>query len=106
MRRPLQLAALLVLLGSSCSKVSGPSDTVRQGVWGGDGIQMTVTATGASIDYGCDAGTVDEPLTFDLNGRSPFRAPMRSGVGVPGKQAILHRSCTRRATRERATAGG
>jgi len=83
MRRPLQLAALLVLLGSSCSKVSGPSDTVRQGVWGGDGIQMTVTATGASIDYGCDAGTVDEPLTFDLNERFSLQGTYAFGRGGP-----------------------
>jgi hypothetical protein len=82
-RRTLQLLALLMLLGSACSKVSGPSDTIRQGVWGGDGIQMIVTGTGASIDYGCDAGTVDEPLFLDLHDRFSLQGTFSFGRGGP-----------------------
>jgi hypothetical protein len=83
MRRPLQLLALLAVLSSACSKVSGPSDTIPQGIWGGVGIQMIVTAAGASIDYGCDAGTVDQPLSVSLNERFSLQGTYSFGRGGP-----------------------
>ena len=93
MRRPLQMLALLALLDSACSNVSGPSDTIPQGMWGGDGIQMFVTATGATIDYGCDAGTVNEPLTVSLNERFSLPGTYSFGRGGPreaGDSAKTH----------------
>jgi hypothetical protein len=87
-RQPLLLLALLALLASACGKVSGPSATIPQGLWGGDGIQMVVTATGASVDYGCDAGTVDEPLFLDLNERFSLRGTYSFGRGGPREAGV------------------
>jgi hypothetical protein len=34
------------------------------GVWSGAGIRMNVTATGATISFGCASGTIDQPLAL------------------------------------------
>jgi hypothetical protein len=41
---------------------------VPPGSWGGQGIHMSVTASGARIEYDCAAGTISEPLVADSNG--------------------------------------
>ena len=56
---------------------------VPTGVWGGKGIQLTVTATGATVDYGCDAGTIDERLLSDPAGRFAARGSHSFGRGGP-----------------------
>jgi len=53
-------------LGIACGDgPTAPGDLITQGVWGGPGIQLTVTAAGATADYGCDIGFVSEPLVLD-----------------------------------------
>ena len=86
------LAALAWLAGA-CADVSGPTETIAQGMWGGDGIEMTVTASGATIDFGCDAGTIDEPLIASDNGRFSVRGTYSFGIGGPraaGEAARVH----------------
>jgi len=56
---------------------------VPNGVWGGNGIQLTVTAKGAVIDYGCDSGTIDEQLRPDSRGRFSARGTHMFGRGGP-----------------------
>ena len=56
---------------------------VPNGVWGGKGIQLTVTEKGAGIDYGCDSGTIDERLQPDSRGRFSARGTHLFGRGGP-----------------------
>ena len=56
---------------------------VPTGVWGGKGIQLTVTATGAILDYGCDTGTVGERLSSDPSGKFVAHGTHVFGVGGP-----------------------
>src|ERR1700750_589795 len=43
-----------------------PSDTYRfSGMWGGTGISMTVTESGAQIDYDCAKGTIEGTIKPD-----------------------------------------
>ena len=56
---------------------------VRNGVWGGKGIQLTVTAKGAAIDYGCDSGTIDGRLRTDSNGKFYAHGTHVFGQGGP-----------------------
>ena len=39
------------------------------GSWGGAGIALEVTAAGATIEYDCAHGTIDEPIVTDRDGR-------------------------------------
>ena len=57
--------------------------SVPNGVWGGKGIQLTVTAKGVGIDYGCDSGTIDGPLRSDSRGRFSARGTHVFGRGGP-----------------------
>jgi len=42
--------------------------TVPTGSWGGEHIRLHVTEKGATIEYDCAVGTIDEPLLMDQNG--------------------------------------
>jgi hypothetical protein len=82
--RSLGFVACLVSFVVGCSgRVTGPSTVLAPGVWGGDGILMAVTAQGATIDYGCDTGTIDEPVVFDQSGRFSARGSYSFGRGGP-----------------------
>jgi len=75
MRLPFLTISCLAFLAAGCIALTGPSGILSPGVWGGEGILLTVTATGATVDYGCDAGTIDEPLTpgsFTASGTYAF----------------------------------
>jgi hypothetical protein len=73
------LAAIpLLLLAARCSDAPTSADLV--GDWGGEHVALTVFAGGATLEYDCASGTMDEPLMPDESGRFEAR-----GVFVPGK---------------------
>jgi hypothetical protein len=49
-------------------KTSTQSQRVAKGVWGGQGVQLAVTETGAHIEYDCAHGQLDGSLTLDAQG--------------------------------------
>jgi hypothetical protein len=51
---------------------------MRAGVWGGAGVFLVVTATGAEVLAPCSKGTIDEPLA--LSHRSFIVAGTRRGT--------------------------
>jgi hypothetical protein len=76
-------AALLVSVCSAGAGTLSAQSPVPTGVWGGKGIQLTVTAGGATIDYGCDAGTIDEQLLAGSSGKFTARGKHSFGRGGP-----------------------
>jgi hypothetical protein len=44
-------------------------DALIPGVWGGEHIQLTVTESGARIEYDCAHGTVEGKIVVDSQGR-------------------------------------
>ena len=74
---------------SSCrsSKVSGGqkkmAETVTAGVWGGDHISLHVTESGATVEYDCAHGTIDQPLTLDSQGRFEVKGTHTRERGGP-----------------------
>jgi len=65
------------------SEAPSAQEPVTPGVWGGKGIQLTVTANGASIDYGCDSGTIQGKLETDPRGKFLARGTHVFGNGGP-----------------------
>jgi hypothetical protein len=65
----LALATIICLaspFGLACSDgPTAPGELIAQGVWGGRGIRLTVTAAGGTADYGCDIGSIGEPLVLN-----------------------------------------
>jgi hypothetical protein len=46
----------------------GATDPALQGAWGGDDIRLAITASGASLEFDCAAGTIDAPFLTDASG--------------------------------------
>ena len=53
---------LLLLLGAFATCRGSLTGPVNAGDWGGEHIGLVVGATGATIEYDCASGTIDEPL--------------------------------------------
>lgn len=45
------------------------SSAVPPGNWGGPSVNLTVTASGGTIEFDCGRGSVDQPMVLDSNGR-------------------------------------
>jgi hypothetical protein len=58
----------LCVVAVGCS-ATAPDVWIPSGRWSGIGIQLDVTQQGATIEYGCAHGTIDEPLIADADGR-------------------------------------
>lgn len=83
----MKFATVLVISLFACN-VGTPSaqEPVPTGVWGGKGIQLTVTQDGAGIDYGCDSGTIEGRLKTDSHGKFVAHGTHAFGRGGPRKQ--------------------
>jgi len=75
-----------VALGASPSgddDSAGPGGPVRVGSWGGAHIAMEVSASGASLEFDCAYGRIDEPLQSDSDGRFEVRGVLMFEAGGP-----------------------
>jgi len=61
----------LVLLVQSCaSSMAGSSEKrVATGTWGGEHVGLSVTETGAHIEFDCAHGDIGQPLALDSAGK-------------------------------------
>lgn len=72
-------------------------NSVQQGRWGGRGVILDVTDSGASIEYDCSYGNINEPIVLDKNNRFEVKGthvterpgPVRMGQG-DGEQPALY----------------
>lgn len=44
-------------------------DSVKTGLWGGEHISLEVTADGATVDYDCAHGSIDQKIILNERGR-------------------------------------
>ena len=63
------LAAFLACAAPTPTPSAGDPSRVAPGRWGGTGIAVEVTASGANIELDCAHGTIDAPLSLDAEGR-------------------------------------
>jgi hypothetical protein len=92
---PAIAAALVVLAiaaaaGSPQRRDAQPTaaraERVTNGIWGGEHVRLEVTDTGATIEYDCGSGTIDEPLVLDRSRRFAV-----GGHHVPGRGGPVRR---------------
>jgi hypothetical protein len=84
MRRSVSFVVYLAWFAAACGgSITEPSGVLAPAVWGGEGIRMTVTATGATIDYGCAVGAINEQLVVDQSGGFTARGTHSFGRGGP-----------------------
>ena len=74
--------ALLAAFLAVAPTPSTAAPRVADGRWGGVGISLDVTSSGARIELDCAHGTIDAPLSLDADGA--FNAPGRLVRERPG----------------------
>jgi hypothetical protein len=82
----LMMATLFQSVGGSHRNANGPSgimDNVLTGMWGGQHIRLEVSSSGASIEYDCARGTIDQPMTLDSGGYFDVRGTHVTDRGGP-----------------------
>ena len=70
----LPIVTAMVLQSGSCMKQtpinSTPTSQLKMnGLWGGPGISMEVTHSGATLDFDCASGVITEPIVLDHAGK-------------------------------------
>ena len=76
--------------------------SVPTGLWGGEHIRLAVTEKGATVEYNCAAGKIDEPLLTDKDGNFEARGihvfehggPHRLGEPPSKQRPALYRGWT------------
>ena len=81
--RAFAIASVAWVLAAGGSRVSSQPKSMATGVWGGTGIELTVTPSGARISYDCASGKVDEPIVTDHSGAFLARGTHSFGQGGP-----------------------
>jgi|SRR6185436_4659692 len=77
------MRALLYLPIVVAMLLPGPmSQRKINGLWGGQGISMEATDSGATLDFDCASGTITEPIALDSAGK--FSAKGRFARQHPG----------------------
>ncbi len=93
----------LVLLVSYGGCAGSNILTDLTGTWGGEHIGMIVSETGATLEYDCAHGAIDEPISHDENGEFQERHSDKQEegkdfhlYGVPKNHGeLLHYSLSR-----------
>jgi len=55
-------------------------------VWGGDHLEMEVSAKGAHLEFDCAHGTIDEPLKVDAKGTFSVKGTFTPERGGPERE--------------------
>src|SRR2546421_498564 len=61
--------AALTLPAAACRMPMADDGRIAVGTWGGDHVRLDVSSSGATTEYDCAHGTIDEPIVVDSNGR-------------------------------------
>jgi hypothetical protein len=92
-------AVIALLFAAACTDPQTSADLL--GEWGGEHVALTVAASGATLEYDCASGTIDEPLNPDGSGRFEARGtfvPGKGGPAIEGEEPVgypaLHQGTT------------
>src|SRR4051812_39126643 len=78
----LGMTALLAAAGpEDCHHITG----IAPGAWGGQHMGMTVSDTGATIEFDCAAGRITQSLSVDPNGSFSWQGLYFPGHGGPSR---------------------
>src|SRR4249920_342380 len=66
----MRLSPLLVIAACAANpSAASRLERVPTGDWGGQHVRLTVTDSGATVEFDCAHGSLEEPLMLDANGR-------------------------------------
>src|SRR6266705_347488 len=80
MRAPVLCLAIILLVGTVAAKASAQEDNAT---WGGKHIEMTVTASGAQIEFDCATGNIAEKVPLTSNSHFQLKGTLTREHGGP-----------------------
>jgi hypothetical protein len=85
------LLLLTLWQGGSCRSVematmSQAQHQVAAGKWGGQNVELDVTADGARLRFSCAQGDIEHPLTLDAEGRFSAKGTFVAGAMGPVRE--------------------
>jgi len=68
--RPFAVGLGVLVLGTAtaCVTLAPDGHRLAAGTWGGQHVGLTVTDTGAHVEFDCASGDIAQPLTLDAGG--------------------------------------
>lgn len=68
--RPFAAGLGVLVLGTviACATLAPDERRVATGTWGGEHVGLTVTDTGAHVEFDCASGDITQPLALDARG--------------------------------------
>ena len=84
-RRLCAIVVFIIAAGPMCASSVAP-DAVARGQWGGQHVTMEVTASGATLEFDCAHGRIDEPIALDTSGRFDVRGTYAQERGGPVRE--------------------
>jgi hypothetical protein len=77
-----RLAPLVAASLAACTDARAPTE-LPPGQWGGEHVSLTVTASGATVEFDCAHGTVDEAPLLDSENHFSLRGAYVREHGGP-----------------------
>jgi hypothetical protein len=68
---------------SNCNQVMSPETNYLSGIWGGQGINLTATDKGVSMEFGCGSARIQQNVELDEQGHFEAEGITLPGVMVP-----------------------
>jgi len=69
--------------GAAMKPSAGRNEKLSNGVWGGQHVRAEVIDSGASIEFDCAHGTIDEPIVLDRKGSFDVKGKFTTERGGP-----------------------
>ena len=76
------LFILFVLMSCAIYPVKNAS-TVAPSTWGGEHLMLTISASGAALEFDCAAGQIGQPIAVDKNGNFDMAGTFTPQHGGP-----------------------
>ena len=71
-------------ISSAAQPGGGPSDLTLMGDWGGPHAAVSAAAAGATLEFDCARGQIDQPVQFDAQGHFDVPGAYAAEQGGPG----------------------
>jgi hypothetical protein len=79
-------ALVIGAIYDAASCYTNTSEKLESGVWGGQHVGVEVTAAGATVEYDCAHGTIDQPIELDSKGDFDIRGTHAREHGGPTRE--------------------
>lgn len=78
--------ALIIGATATAAYARGVDRSLPPGIWGGEHLRLDVTSAGATLEFDCARGVINEPLRLDTRGRFSAKGTFTPERGGPTRR--------------------